>query len=103
MPSARLYAHAADSLRQVAELYSRGWTETELAGLTCNNFLRVFEGAERVAHEMRVMGVEAATDLYDKRPDLPMRRSIAEIVLSFGTHDTELRENEDAYEVDGAL
>jgi membrane dipeptidase len=76
-----------DLLHQIAELYSRGWTETELAGLACNNFLRVFEGAERVARNMKAMGVEAAFDLYDKRPDLPVRRSIAEVLDSFKKQD----------------
>ena len=68
---------------QIAELYSRGWTRAELAGLTSGNFLRVFEGAEHVAREMRAQGVEAVFDLYEKRPDLPVKRTIAETIHDF--------------------
>ena len=68
---------------QVAELYSRGWTQAELAGLTSGNLLRVFEGAEHVAREMRAQGVEIAFDLYEKRPDLPVNRTIAETLDGF--------------------
>jgi membrane dipeptidase len=68
---------------QIAELYSRGWTQAELAGLTSNNLLRVLEGAEQVAREMRAQGVEAAFDLYEKRSDLPVRRLIAETSNGF--------------------
>jgi membrane dipeptidase len=59
--------------------------------LTCHNILRVLEGAERVAREMQAQGTEAEYELYDKRPDLPVKRSIADVVGSFygqGTEDT---------------
>jgi membrane dipeptidase len=85
MPSPCLNAVAHPS-SQIAELYSRGWTQTDLAGLTSNNFLRVFEGAERVARQMRAEGVQAAQALYEKRPDLPVKRTIAEIVRGFSKH-----------------
>jgi membrane dipeptidase len=57
---------------QIAELYSRGWTRLELAGLAGANLLRVFETAERVAREMRAEGVRPAFDIYEKRTDLPV-------------------------------
>lgn len=38
--------------------------------------LRVLEGAERVKEEMRREGVQPAADLYDKRPDLPMKEEL---------------------------
>jgi membrane dipeptidase len=56
----------------IAELYRRGWNKFELAGLTGANLLRVFEGAEKVANELRASRVPPVFDLYDKRPDLPM-------------------------------
>jgi membrane dipeptidase len=55
-----------------AELYKRGWNEFELAGLAGGNFIRVFEGVEKVARELR--DKPAAMDLYSKRKDLPVRR-----------------------------
>jgi membrane dipeptidase len=55
-----------------AELYKRGWNEFELSGLAGANFIRVFEGVERVARELRVE--TAAMDLYSKRKDLPVHR-----------------------------
>jgi len=55
----------------IAELYSRGWTKYELAGLTGANLLRVFEGAEKVSRELKAAGTLPAFDLYDKRTDLP--------------------------------
>ncbi|KAF5388764.1 hypothetical protein D9757_005636 [Collybiopsis confluens] len=55
----------------IAELYSRGWTQFELAGLAGGNFLRVFEGAERVSKELRAAGVQPVYDLYAKRTDIP--------------------------------
>ncbi|KAH0589185.1 Dipeptidase 1 [Termitomyces sp. J132] len=55
----------------VAELYKRGWTKYELAGLTGGNLLRVFEGAEKVSRELQAAGQEPAYDLYDKRKDIP--------------------------------
>ncbi|TFK74545.1 hypothetical protein BDN72DRAFT_833025 [Pluteus cervinus] len=57
----------------IAELYKRGWTKYELAGLTGANLLRVFEGAERVAKELKAAGTQPAFDIYSKRPDLPVR------------------------------
>ncbi|KIY71101.1 hypothetical protein CYLTODRAFT_419110 [Cylindrobasidium torrendii FP15055 ss-10] len=58
----------------IAELYKRGWSKDELAGLTGGNLLRVLEGAEKVANELQAAGTEPAYDLYEKRPDLPSRR-----------------------------
>ncbi|KAJ7928542.1 hypothetical protein B0H13DRAFT_2228969 [Mycena leptocephala] len=55
----------------IAELYTRGWTKYELAGLTGANLLRVFEGAEKVSRELKAAGTLPAFDLYDKRTDLP--------------------------------
>ncbi|KAG2072281.1 hypothetical protein BDR04DRAFT_1051732 [Suillus decipiens] len=54
----------------IAELYQRGWTKQELAGLTGGNFLRVFEGAEKVAKELQAAGTLPKYDIYDKREDL---------------------------------
>ena len=51
--------------------------------MTSNNLLRVFEGAERVARQMRAESVQPAYDLYEKRPDLPVRRTMAEILNGF--------------------
>jgi membrane dipeptidase len=33
----------------IAELLARGWTDAQLAGLTCRNVLRVMRAAEAVA------------------------------------------------------
>ncbi|KIK68933.1 hypothetical protein GYMLUDRAFT_34948 [Collybiopsis luxurians FD-317 M1] len=55
----------------VAELYHRGWTKYELAGLTGGNLLRVFEGAERVSKQLKAAGIQPVYDLYDKRTDIP--------------------------------
>ena len=55
----------------IAELYKRGWSGDELAALTGGNFLRVFEGAERVARELQKQGTPPVVDFYDKREDLP--------------------------------
>jgi len=54
-----------------AELYKRGWSRSELAGLAGGNLLRVFEGAERVAKHLQSINTPPVMDLYDKRPDLP--------------------------------
>jgi membrane dipeptidase len=58
--------------QQFAELYKRGWNSYELVGLSGGNLLRVFEGVERVAHELR--HEPPAMDLYEKRKDLPIYR-----------------------------
>ncbi|KAF8637969.1 hypothetical protein AX16_010601 [Volvariella volvacea WC 439] len=63
----------------IAELYRRGWSKTELAGLTGGNLLRVFEGVERVAKELQASGTPPAFDIYDKRPDLPSRDRFDEL------------------------
>ncbi|KAF9047370.1 membrane dipeptidase-domain-containing protein [Panaeolus papilionaceus] len=55
----------------IAELYKRGWTRYELAGLTGANLLRVMEGAERVAKEMQTSHAVPAYDIYKKRKDIP--------------------------------
>ncbi|KAK7057455.1 dipeptidase [Favolaschia claudopus] len=54
----------------IAELYKRGWNKYELAGLAGANLLRVFEGAEKVSHELREAGAVPVFDIYDKRTDL---------------------------------
>ncbi|THH26679.1 hypothetical protein EUX98_g7513 [Antrodiella citrinella] len=59
----------------IAELYKRGWTRFELAGLTGRNLLRIMDGAERVAKELQQLGTEPSYALYDKRPDIPRRRA----------------------------
>ncbi|KAG6812549.1 hypothetical protein H0H92_002318 [Tricholoma furcatifolium] len=55
----------------IAELYARGWDKYELAGLTGGNFLRIFEGAEKVSKELKAAGQQPAYDLYEKREDIP--------------------------------
>jgi len=55
----------------IAELYKRGWNKYELAGLTGANFLRVFEGAEKVSRDLQAAGQRPAYDLYKKRKDIP--------------------------------
>ncbi|KZO93036.1 hypothetical protein CALVIDRAFT_540284 [Calocera viscosa TUFC12733] len=52
------------------ELRARGWDDTKLAGLAQYNLLRVFEGIERTAWEMKREGVKPLTAVYDKREDL---------------------------------
>jgi membrane dipeptidase len=58
-------------LRQIVELYRRGWDKFELAGLTGANLLRVLEGAEKVARDLQAEGASPAYDLYKKRTDIP--------------------------------
>ncbi|KAG1727610.1 membrane dipeptidase-domain-containing protein [Suillus lakei] len=60
----------------IAELYQRGWNKQDLAGLTGGNFLRVFEGAEKVAKELQVAGTLPKYDIYHKREDLPIYREL---------------------------
>lgn len=60
----------------IAELYQRGWSKQDLAGLTGGNFLRVFEGAEKVAKELQAAGTLPKYDIYDKREDLPIYREL---------------------------
>nr|AXF50746.1 dipeptidase [Inonotus obliquus] len=55
----------------IAELYARGWSRRELAGLAGGNLLRVMERAERVAHQMQKDGAKPSMDIYDKRTDIP--------------------------------
>ncbi|KAF5345322.1 hypothetical protein D9758_008491 [Tetrapyrgos nigripes] len=57
----------------VAELYRRGWNKYELAGLTGGNLLRVFEEVEEVSRKLKAEGMLPIFDLYDKRPDLPVK------------------------------
>ncbi|KAJ7287753.1 membrane dipeptidase-domain-containing protein [Mycena rebaudengoi] len=56
----------------IAELYARGWDKYELSGLAGANLLRVFDGAERVARELRAGGAAPAFELYEKRRDIPV-------------------------------
>ncbi|KAG1745536.1 membrane dipeptidase-domain-containing protein [Suillus paluster] len=60
----------------IAELYRRGWSKLDLAGLTGGNFLRVFEGAEKVAKDLQAAGTLPKYDVYDKREDLPVLREL---------------------------
>ncbi|KAG2153641.1 membrane dipeptidase-domain-containing protein [Suillus bovinus] len=60
----------------IAELYKRGWSKQELAGLTGGNFLRVFEGAEKVAKELQAARTLPKYDIYDKREDLPIHTEL---------------------------
>jgi len=53
-----------------AELYQRGWTEQDLAGLAGENLLRILKGAEETALRLRKEGRAVAYDIYDKRTDL---------------------------------
>ncbi|KAJ7072556.1 membrane dipeptidase-domain-containing protein [Mycena amicta] len=53
-----------------AELYRRGWTKYELAGLAGANLLRVFEGAEQTSRELKGANTLPVFDVYDKRTDL---------------------------------
>jgi membrane dipeptidase len=64
------------TLYKIAELYQRGWSKLELAGLTGGNFLRVFEGAEKVAQDLQDAGTLPKYDVYDKREDLPVRKEL---------------------------
>ncbi|KAJ7782834.1 membrane dipeptidase-domain-containing protein [Mycena metata] len=56
----------------IAELYTRGWTKYELAGLTGGNLLRVFEGAEKASRDLKAAGTPPVFDVYPKRTDLPI-------------------------------
>ena len=60
----------------VLELFKRGWTPAELRGFTSENFLRVFEGAERVAKALQAMGTEPSYELYDKRTDISRSKEL---------------------------
>ncbi|KAG7544296.1 hypothetical protein FFLO_03335 [Filobasidium floriforme] len=54
-----------------AELIRRGgWSQKDLAGLAGENLLRVLEGAERVAFDMKKEGKQPSMAVYDKRTDL---------------------------------
>lgn len=64
------------SLRQIAELYKRGWDKKDLEGLTGRNLIRVFAGAEKVAKELQAAGTPPVYDLYDKRADLPRHKEL---------------------------
>ncbi|KAL5514515.1 hypothetical protein ACEPAG_2604 [Sanghuangporus baumii] len=55
----------------VSELYARGWSRQELAGLAGGNLLRVMQRAERVARQMQKDGDRPSMDVYDKRTDIP--------------------------------
>lgn len=52
-------------------MHSRGWNRFELAGLTGRNLLRVMEGVEQVAADLKAQGTPPALDIYNKRTDLP--------------------------------
>lgn len=66
-------ADVSDYPGLIAELYRRGWSKRELAGLTGANMLRVLRAAERVAKELQDALTPPVYDLYDKRTDIPER------------------------------
>jgi len=47
-----------------------GWSQRDLAGLAGENLLRVLEGAEKVAYDMKKEGKKPSMMVYDKRNDL---------------------------------
>ncbi|KAJ7647559.1 membrane dipeptidase-domain-containing protein, partial [Roridomyces roridus] len=53
-----------------AELYTRGWSKTELTGLAGGNLLRVFEGAEEVSRHLQRAQTPPTFELYPKRTDM---------------------------------
>ena len=58
-------------VQQFAELIRRGgWSQKDVAGLAGENLLRVLEGAERVAFDMKKEGKQPSMAVYDKRTDL---------------------------------
>ncbi|EPQ57639.1 hypothetical protein GLOTRDRAFT_38729 [Gloeophyllum trabeum ATCC 11539] len=59
-----------------AELYKRGWSRYDLAGLSGGNLLRVFEGAEAVARKLQQEGTQPAYDIYKKRTDIGKKREL---------------------------
>ena len=50
-------------------MYRRGWGAYDLAGLTGGNLLRVMDGAERVAAQLKKAGMKPVMARYDKRTD----------------------------------
>jgi membrane dipeptidase len=64
---------------QFAVLIERGWSASDLVGLAGGNFLRVLEGVERVARQMKAEEVRPSMMLYGKRPDLPMKEWVQEL------------------------
>lgn len=52
-------------------MHTRGWNRFELAGLTGRNLLRIMQGVERVAADLKAHGTPPALDIYEKRSDLP--------------------------------
>ncbi|KIP04333.1 hypothetical protein PHLGIDRAFT_109710, partial [Phlebiopsis gigantea 11061_1 CR5-6] len=60
----------------IAELLKRGWTRSDIEGLTNKNLLRVMKGAEEVAAKLQRAGTEPAYDLYARRTDLPRQRDL---------------------------
>ena len=58
-----------------AELRRRKWTRADLTGLAGANLLRILEKAEFVARRQAFEGQGPSYDIYDKRPDLPVRWS----------------------------
>jgi len=57
-----------------AELYKRGWSRHDLAGLSGGNLLRVMEGAEVAARKLQQEGAQPAYDIYKKRTDIGKKR-----------------------------
>lgn len=55
---------------QFAELIRRGWSGRELMGLSGENILRVLEGAERVADQMKKEGAKPSMAIDENRTDI---------------------------------
>ncbi|KAL8283204.1 hypothetical protein RQP46_005982 [Phenoliferia psychrophenolica] len=55
----------------IAELIARGWTDSEIAGLTGGNILRIIEKVEAVAYKLR--HEPPVTDIFDGRTDMQRR------------------------------
>ena len=55
----------------IAELISRGWSDSEITGLTQSNILRIIEKVEAVAHKLRHAPPE--TEIFEGRTDMERR------------------------------
>ena len=55
----------------IAELISRGWSDSEIVGLTGGNILRIIEKTEAVAYKLRHAPPE--TTIFSGRTDMERR------------------------------
>lgn len=55
----------------IAALISRGWSDSEIIGLTSENFLRVWGKVEKAAYQLRQEAPE--TEIFDLRTDMKRR------------------------------